>query len=157
LLKRSLGGRELYERIRETIVESLGDRVKAIILFGSTVYLGRGRDIDLVVVVDKLNSISDKMRLEYSLSRRLCREQGICETDIHILDLDGLIENLQPGSFLSGLALGYEILYDMIGVEKYIIDFLERLSREKYVLHNRYGTWDLGFYARVLLRRKRNV
>jgi len=75
--------------------------------------------------------------------------------DPHVMDLEMFRENLVPGSFLSGLALGYEIVYDRIGVEKLILEFLEKLAKTKYVLHNEYGSWELSRHAYILLKRKR--
>gem|GEM_PF-5943920 len=49
----------------------------------------------------------------------------------------------------------YVVIFDAIGVEKYILEFLNRLSREKYILHNKYGSWNLAFFAKVTLARRR--
>ena len=147
--------RELYDKIVHVVMDVLGDSVVGIVLFGSTVYMGQGRDLDLLVVLDREVDVGEKLRLEYELSRRLREATGGLVFDIHVMGLESFVENLVPGGFLSGLALGYEVLVDRGGVEDRILEFLERLARERYVLHNRYGSWDLGFYARITLRMKR--
>ncbi len=150
-----LGERELYN-IYRVIKGFFRDKLLSIILFGSTVYRGYGRDIDLIVIVDEELDLHRRFDIEYKLRIELRRRNILGDVDIHVIDKDSFIENLVPGTFLSGLALGYRILYDRIGVEKYILELLKRLSREKYVLHNKYGSWDLSFYAKRLLERKKS-
>ncbi len=128
--------------------------MKSIIVFGSTIYMGRGRDIDLIVIIDKLKGLAEKQELEYTLMIELMKKHKDLIFDVHVMDIELFRENLVPGTFLSGLALGYTILYDEINIEKQILDFLNKLSREKYILHNKYGSWDLSKHARIMLRLK---
>ena len=124
----------LKEKVLSRIILFLenvfGDKLLSIILFGSTVYMGVGRDIDLIVIVDDRLGLYDKFDIEYRLRSRLCLDYRICGVDIHVMDMDIFRENLQPGTFLSGLALGYRILYDRIGIEKEIHGYLKVLVKE---------------------------
>ncbi len=139
--------------IVKIIREVLGDRLRAIIVFGSTVYLGSGRDVDMLVVTN--SDIDEKLRTRFSsticaeIIRRLKITPNIC-----IMSYTEFLENLAPGTFLSGLALGYIILYGDGEIESFIMKFLERLSKEQAVLHNRYGSWNLSYYARIQVSRK---
>jgi len=155
LLRDTLGKEKFYEDILEFSKSSLGDRVVGIVLFGSYVYLGHGKDVDLLIIISRELDLKEKFSLERTFSRDLRKKVGDFIFDIHILGVKEFEENLRPGSFLSGLALGYEVLYDRIGLEEKILAFLERLSRTKYVLHNRHGSWDLSHMARIMLKIKR--
>ena len=42
-----------------------------------------------------------------------------------------------------------------MSLENRVLAFLEELARERQVLHNKYGSWDLGAFARVTLALKR--
>ena len=147
--------REFYEALLSTIKRVAGEKLKGVIVFGSTVYMGRGRDVDIIVVVEGEPDAGEGLRLGQAISRELARTLRGLVFDVHVMGVREFVENLVPGSFLSGLALGYEVLYDRAGLENRILEFLERLSRERYVLHNRYGSWDLGFHAALLLRIRR--
>ena len=122
----------------------------AVIAFGRWVYRGEGRDQDVIVVVNQL-SMKEKFSLEYRV-----RVEGLkagMNLDPHIMSLEDFKENLRPGTFLSGLALGYEVIIDRCDVEGLIHSFLEELSGVEYTLVNRYGEWDLRRIASITLRR----
>lgn len=146
--------RAYYDRLGEAVGKALGAKPLGVILFGSMVYMGRGRDIDLLVVVERMEGPPIKrLGIESSMSREIFRDLGIW-ADVHIFDLEEFKENLAPGTFLSGLALGYELICGGAEVEEPILAFLEKLAGERYVLHNRYGTWDLAVHARLTIRRR---
>ncbi|AEM39112.1 DNA polymerase beta domain protein region [Pyrolobus fumarii 1A] len=149
------GKEELYERIVRVVEDVLGEGVVGIVLFGSTVYMGRGRDIDILVVVDGEVEVREKLRLELEIAKRLRKAVGDLAFDIHVMDLNSFMQNLTPGSFLAGLALGYEVLLDRTNIEDKILKFLQEMSKERHILHNKYGTWDLSRYARITLRIKK--
>ena len=149
-----LGRRGFYEEIARAVAEALDKRVLGVIVFGSTVYIGVGVDIDVLVIVDGDVDLKKKFKLEHELSRRLSRVFKNRIFDVHVMSIGEFRENLEPGSFLSGLALGYQVIIDKAGVEEQILEYLKRLSREKYVLHNKYGDWNLSFYAKVLYKLK---
>ncbi len=150
----TLSRREFYERIAEAVKRVLGDSVLGIILFGSYIYMGRGRDIDLVIVVREEVSARKRFDLELAVSRELRKIARDTVFDVHILSMEDFKRNLTPGTFLSGLALGYEILLDKADINNEILKFLQKLASEKYILHNRHGTWNLSHHARVLLKLK---
>jgi predicted nucleotidyltransferase len=154
LQRGTLERKELYDRILSKVKEALDGRLEAVIVFGSSIYLGQGEDIDLIIVVNGSLSIRDKLELEYKLKRLL--EKAIPGTifDVHVFDREGFRENLKPGTVLSGLALGYRVIYGGEKVEPLIIEFLKQLSKEKYILHNRYGTWNLSLHAKILYKLK---
>lgn len=146
--------KELYSKIVLRIKEILGGNLRAIIMFGSTIYMGGGKDIDLIVVTDEEIDLKNKLELEYRLKQVLQRTVKDKIFDVHIFNLEEFERNLQPGTMLSGLALGYEVIYGDQVVEPLILNFLKQLSRGKYILHNRYGTWDLSFHARITYKLK---
>ncbi len=149
MLRGILSLRELYETIILRIKELLDQDLVGVIIFGSTVYLGRGRDIDLIVVVKKERDPRESLSLEYKLRRILEEEFKGLAFDVHVFSFKEFKENLKPGTFLSGLALGYEILHGEPLLEPLILEFLKELSREKYILHNKYGSWNLSHYAKI--------
>jgi len=153
----TLEKRELYNLLTSIIGDFLVDRLKAIIVFGSMIYLGKGNDLDLLIIIDTLDTLKEKFNLESKISQILRREFPDYNFDVHIFSVEEFKDNLSPGSFLSGLALGYEVIYDKVNLESEILLFLERLSKDKYLLHNRYGTWNLGFHAKITYRLKRRV
>ena len=72
---------------------------------------------------------------------------GDSVADVRILSVSEF--RLKPGSPLLGLVLGYDVLYGGSVLEPLILNFLKELLRDKYVLHNEYGTWNLSHYARI--------
>ncbi len=152
--KNTLEKKELYNKITLKVKEIIGENLKAIIVFGSTIYLGKGKDIDLIIIIDKEINIRGKLELEYKLKQILQKIIPNKIFDIHVFNLKEFKENLQPGTMLSGLALGYEIIYGEQVVEPLILGFLKKLSREKYILHNKYGTWNLSFHAKITYKLK---
>ena len=93
--------------------------------------------------------MKEKLKLEHKVRQVLQKAVRGKVFDVHIFSLEEFKENLQPGTLLSGLALGYEVIYGEEVVEPLILNFLRKLSNEKYVLHNKYGTWDLSFHAKI--------
>ncbi len=143
----------LEKKILSKILEYRSDTL-AVIVFGSSVYRGRGSDIDLVVVVE--DYLEDPLRDSISLRLFVNKQLGYkVYTDIHVLSLEDFRKNLEVGSFLTGLALGYKVLYDKTGrIDKDILDFLKKVSKVDYVLVNKYGKWRLKYHAQRLLKRR---
>ncbi len=145
----------LEKKILSKILEFRND-ILAVIVFGSSIYMGRGRDVDLVVIVRDymIDSIKDSINLRMYINKYLGYKVF---ADIHVLSINDFRNNLKIGSFLTGLALGYKILYDETGtLEDEIIAFLERISKTDYVLVNRYGKWRLKYHAQIMLKRMRD-
>ncbi|MDK2371797.1 MAG: hypothetical protein QI197_00190 [Candidatus Korarchaeota archaeon] len=139
--------------MKDLVLEELGDRVLAALVFGSLIYWRDAKDVDLLIVVKGSLRPKEKMEVEYKISSRALR-RGLPPIDVHVMGLSDFRDNLSPGTFLSGLALGYRVLIDRINVDSLIASFLRELSREDYVLYNRYGRWNLSEMAKILLRRK---
>ena len=139
------------------LTSALGNKLLGVIMFGSYIYLGYGNDVDLLVIIGEKIDLKAKFHLEREISKTLSKGTGLI-FDVHILSMDEFRDNLKPGSFLSGLALGYEAIYDRDEIEDNILDFLRELSKTKYILHNEYGSWDLSHMARItyeIRRRKK--
>jgi len=145
---------ELYSRIVSVVRSFFGSELEAVIVFGSYIYMGGGRDIDLIIVV-KEKPTKNKIELEYKIKRLLEDSIPGAVFDIHILSIDEFRDNLSPGTVLAGLALGYEAIFGENLVEPLILDFLEKLTSERYVLHNRYGSWSIAHHAKLLLKIKK--
>jgi len=155
LQRASLGRKEFYKCISKVLLDELKDALRGVIVFGSSVYFRSARDIDLIVIVDRGLNLKEKMKLELKLSRKLRKRLGSAFFDVHVMDLDTFKENLVPGSFLHGLALGYEVIYGNSEIEKLILNFLKEISNEKYVIHDKYGSWDLAFHAKLTYKKRR--
>jgi hypothetical protein len=111
----------------------------------------RARDLDLLVIVDRLGGPREKARLEYELSRILHRE-GI-PADVVVLDPGSLRENAAPGTFLSGLVMGYKILLDEgLGLDGLLKELTEELARSGYEYWKGGRRWRLSALARVKRR-----
>ncbi len=152
-----LGREELYRKIIQIVDHVLGRDVVGVIVFGSTVYIGWGEDVDIIIIVDREISEKEKLKLELEISRELRKVARDLTFDIHVMSMSDFEKNLTPGSFLTGLALGYEVLLDRADIEDKILSFLQKVSEEKYILHNKYGTWNLGHHARITLRLKKTA
>ncbi len=145
--------RELYEELKQFVLKALGERVLAIILFGSYIYWGTARDIDLLVIVEGSMTPREKVLLEYEISSQ-ARKLDLPFLDVHVLSMRDFRENLTPGTFLSGLALGYHVVLDKVDIESLILSFLEELSEDTYIFYNRHGKWNLSRMAVILLRQR---
>jgi len=151
----------LESRINQVLGEVLADRLKSIILFGSSIYMGHGGDIDILVVIDRLEGLEEKISLEEKIIEYLNRlfDYRII-FDVHVLDTGGLDKNMEVGSFLSGLALGYKVIHDKLDIEGKILRMLEKLAEQRYIYLNRYGEWDISKIAEITLnikKREQNI
>ena len=139
---------ELFDRIKEKIIENLKDTL-AIIVFGSFVYRGKGKDIDIIIITKNSYDVKKQIEIRMKLNREFNYKYIF---DIHIFSLEEFIKNLKPGTFLTGLALGYKIIYDRINVEKYLKEFFKEILKENIIFVNKYGTWNLSFHAKLKLK-----
>ncbi|MEM3742519.1 MAG: hypothetical protein QXU28_05525 [Nitrososphaerota archaeon] len=145
----------LESRIVRMLKTLLGTRLVSIILFGSSIYIGRGRDVDILILIDSISGLDEKMDLEEEIKMLLNRSFNYeVVFDAHILDLEQFNENLKIGSFLSGLSLGYQVIYDKNNVEEKIVEMLKTLSKSRYIMVNKYGRWNLSKIAEIKLRVK---
>ena len=139
----------------ESSLSKFNKKLLALILFGSYVRsFKKAKDIDLLVIVDKIENIYEKFEIEKEISIQLIKELKL-PFEINVLDLDNFFENLKPGTFISGLVLGYKIIYDKIGIEYYIKKLCQELANEieyEFIKHGK--RYRLGIFAKVLLNRK---
>lgn len=147
-------GKELFDLVARIAREVLGDNLVGIVVFGSAVYMGRGRDVDLLIVVRNVSGPRHVIDLELEIRRRLLkalrRDLERTVLDIHIVTLD----DLKTGAgFVAGLALGHRVVLDLGGLRDAIREALKRVAEEGPTLRNRYGLWDLGLFARIALKR----
>lgn len=142
------------ERVLSLIKEvtnRLGKELLCVVLFGSYVYKYReARDIDIIVVVNELKDLEEKMRLEVRLTHVL-RSALAIPVDIIVFDLDSLKENLRPGTVLSGLVLGFRVLYDAVGFTRYFKELVKGLAQDDYVLYKKRAL-RLSRLAKVMLK-----
>jgi hypothetical protein len=100
-------------------VEVFGRELRALAVFGSSVYPSRYGDADLLVVVDRLGSAREKLEVRIGESLRdlpLGRY-----FDVSVLDVPSLEENAAPGGFLSGLVLGCRVICDEVGLGELVL------------------------------------
>jgi len=141
----------ILSKINE-VAENRGKKVLATILFGSYVYSPRkAKDIDMIVIVDNLKNINDKITLEVEISRKL-RKLFRKNIDIQVFDIESFEENLIVGTFLTGLVLGYKIIHDTIGVEKKIQEFIKEISKEDKYVFIKKRKWNLAAIAKAKSR-----
>lgn len=142
------------ERVLSLIKEvtnRLGKELLCVVLFGSYVYKYReARDIDIIVVVNELKDLEEKMHLEVRLTHVL-RSALAIPVDIIVFDLDSLKENLRPGTVLSGLVLGFRVLYDAVGFTRYFKELVKGLAQDDYVLYKK-RSLRLSRLAKVMLK-----
>lgn len=135
------------------VAKRFGKKVLSILVFGSYVYSPRrSRDIDLLVVVDRLGDIREKISIEIGILRELRREIRK-PIDIVVLDLDSLRENLAVGTFLSGLVIGYRVIYDSIGIDKMLGELFKELAGDNYI-YTKKRRWNLSAIARTRTSRE---
>lgn len=141
-------------RIRELLREH-GRTLKALVLFGSYVYdLLRSRDVDLLVVVDRLDDVKEKTSLEFEILRALKRCVKDKPLDVVVLDVESFVENLKLGALASGLIAGFEPIYDEIGVSSMIEELLREASGggERVVIVKKGRRLDLSSLAKAKLK-----
>ncbi|MDJ0268989.1 MAG: hypothetical protein NXY59_00265 [Aigarchaeota archaeon] len=129
----------MFNSVVSSARELFGGRLLVVAVFGSSVYYDiRSGDIDVLVVVDEELSFEKKLSKETELSIKLLRASGGSRAfDVHVMDVRQFQDNLKPGTFLSGLVLGYRVLYDRIGFKGYVEKLFQRLVDENYVLVNK--------------------
>jgi hypothetical protein len=116
-------------------------------VFGSSAYdPSRARDLDVLVVVDRLESAREKAELEVA---RLLRGRTRKPADVLVLDEEALEENMEPGGIASGLLAGYLALYDELGLEELVARAAEKIASEGYILQKGGRRIDFGALARA--------
>ncbi|MGB9729957.1 MAG: nucleotidyltransferase domain-containing protein [Thermoprotei archaeon] len=131
------------------IVEKLSRKILAIVIFGSYVYNpNKADDIDVIVVINELKDINDKIEMEIEISKRL-RKVFIKNVDVHVFDISSFKENLKVGTFLTGFVLGYKVVYDAAGLEEEIRKFIREIGKEEDYVYIKRRRWNLTTIARA--------
>jgi len=126
-----------------------GLRLRALILFGSYVYNApKARDVDVVVVVDRISNPKELASLATELAVRLRKAAGRV-FDVLLFDEESFYENLQPGTVLSGLVMGFKALYDEIGVSRAVEELVKLLAGSDYKYCKGRRCVDLSAVARA--------
>lgn len=133
-----------------------GKILKALVLFGSSVYNPlRSRDLDLLVVIDKLTDAKEKHELEVEILKSLRQIKLGKPIDVLVLDIEMLKENAKPGGVVSGLILGYKSLYDELGISTIVEKITDEVSEEKdYVVIKENRKLNLYILAKLM---KKNI
>jgi len=142
----------LEDTVLSEVLKWCGERglkLKALVIFGSYVLNPvKARDVDLLVVVERLNvKLREVILMSVELSSRLRKISGR-SYDVVLLDEGSLHENVQPGTVLSGLILGYRVIYDEVGINDLVSTLTELLANTDYRYFK--GRWvDLSTLARA--------
>jgi hypothetical protein len=129
-------------------------RVLLVLLFGSSVYSPRrARDIDIIIVVDKLSSIEEKFALEQAVKRALRELDQRRVYDIIVFDEESFMENTAPGCLVSGVVAGYEVIFDELGFEEIVKKLALSILEEKPVIYKKNRKLNLALYFKHLLRK----
>jgi hypothetical protein len=137
-----------------SLMRKYNKRVLIVSLFGSSVLSPRrARDIDIIIVVDKLSSIEEKLALEQAVKRapRILDQRRVY--DIILFDEESFMENTAPGCLVSGVA-GYEVLHDELGFEEIVKKLALSILEEKQVIYKKNRKLNLALYSKHLLRKK---
>lgn len=136
----------------KTVFKSVGKEVLGVIVFGSYIYSPlKSHDIDLLIIINSLKDINEKINLEVKASIEL-KKVVRKPIDVHIFDFETFRENLEPGSFLSGLTLGYRILYDKVNLVEVIREFIRKISETEEYIYMKKRVWNLALIAKTKIR-----
>jgi len=138
-------------RVRR-VVKGFGKELRALAIFGSSVYSREYGDVDLLVVVDVLASAREKLELEVKVRESLRDLPEGMYFEVSVLDVASLEENAAPGGFLSGLVLGYRVICDELGLDELVLRVARELAKlGRYELRKSSRRVDLSAVARALL------
>jgi hypothetical protein len=128
-------------------------KLRIIAVFGSSVYDPvKARDLDILIIIDKLLDIKEKTDLEIRILKNLKNLRTETPLDIIVLDEESFKENLEPGGIASGLVAGCRILYDEMGTEQFIYEAAKKVANEKYVIFKKRRKIDLSTIAKLKLK-----
>lgn len=130
-----------------------GKRLLSLVIFGSSVfYPVKARDIDLLIIVDKLSNAVEKFNLEVEISKALRKIESKAPFDVTVFDSGSFRENLEPGTLASGLVAGYRTVYDELGLEKLIEPLIVNIALGEYFVQKSGRRINLSVLARAKLR-----
>ncbi len=132
----------MFFKVVKIILENLPETL-SIILFGSYARFGKGNDIYIAVIIRKNINLKEKEEIERKLMKILDKEfEYKFSFDVHVLSLKIFEKKVEPPRFLSGIFLGYEILYGKINIKK-IIEEKRRKLKCEYTYVDKFGTWKI--------------
>ena len=127
--------------------------MKSIVIFGSITFRPMSaKDLDMLIVIDKLSDPLEKTGLEMKLIETLKNVSPYTPIDVTVFDESSFRENLEPGALASGLVAGYEILYDELGIEGLLHSVIEKIASEDYIIYKRGKKINLSAFAKAKLR-----
>lgn len=122
----------MWNKCLNIIKNFFGKDLLGVIFFGSSVY-GRGRDFDLIVIVKKNIPVHQLLKINKNISSLLSKSFNYSKIfDVHVFDLKNFEKNLESGSFVSGISLGYKILFDKAGLEEILARSFKKLKDLNY-------------------------
>lgn len=122
----------MWDKCLKIIKKFFGKNLLGVIFFGSSVY-GKGRDFDFIVIIKKKLTVSKLLKINRKLSSSLSKSFNYSKIfDVHVFDLENFKKNLESGTFISGIAIGYKIIFDKIGLEKILVENFEKLKKLNY-------------------------
>lgn len=139
----------MYSKLIRRFQQRFGENLGAIIRFGSKARgLGRATsDVDLIII---LKHLPENLReVEKQTASSLFHTFGTT-FDLHLFTVTGFSENLVPGSFVLGIFLGYDLLFDRLNVKEIIERARERLKGKDIVYKGKYGRWNISKVSQIL-------
>jgi len=138
----------------KNIIEKFDKKLKALVIFGSyAINPLKAKDIDILIIIDKILNIEEKINLEIEISKEL-RKILKKPVDIIVMDEEIFHENIEPGTVLSGFVIGYKKIYDNIGFDYFINNLIEKLAEIDYEFFKNFKEVNLSSISRVKLRRR---
>jgi len=135
------------------VLEARGKRLKSLVIFGSSIYSPlKARDVDLLVVADRIADADEKCALEFEIAKALRAVHPKMPIDVIVFDECSFRENLEPGTLLSGLIAGYEIIYDELGLNDLIVELAKSIASSEYIVQKSGKRINLSALARARLR-----
>ena len=140
------------------VARGFNKRVLLVLVFGSSVYNPRrARDIDLIIVIDKLLDIREKVELEVAVRKALKEIDCRVIYDVLVFDIESFFENASPGAVISGVVAGYRVLHDEIGFEEIVEKIALSVLRDKPIIYKEGKRLGLALHAERLLRKPRSL
>jgi len=135
------------------VLEARGKHLKSLIMFGSCVYNPvKARDLDLLIIVDRILNALEKHDLEIEVAKALRTIHSRMPVDVIVFDEDSFKENSEPGGLASGLAAGYRVIHDELGLEDLVTGLYEKLAQSEILVQKNRRKINLSALAKAKLR-----
>ena len=135
-----MGFNRLYRDVLDGLKARYGDRLLSVVLFGSR-FQGRAKahsDLDVLVL---LSEVEDEDRYARAALEEVM-VRYVMPMDVLVFTWDEfcfMVEQRFP--LVLGVLLGYEVIYDKVGVSKLLSDADESLRREGWRRYRWSGIW----------------